>query len=129
MRDPKRIRKFCNELAALWERVPDLRFGQLISNAFDDCPNDPFVMEDNEMINVLKKYVDNVPMPKESEENDSKEDLLTPEEFAKEMQIIASCGYEEEFHSEADDLICRLLIALGYREGVEIFKKTPKRYA
>ena len=32
MRDPKRIRKFCNELADLWEsKCPDLRFGQIMA--------------------------------------------------------------------------------------------------
>ena len=34
MRDPKRIRKFCNELADLWEsKCPDLRFGQIMAYA------------------------------------------------------------------------------------------------
>lgn len=32
MKDPKRIRKFCNELADLWEsKCPDLRFGQIMA--------------------------------------------------------------------------------------------------
>ena len=32
MRDPNRIQTFCNELANLWRKVPDWRFGQFISN-------------------------------------------------------------------------------------------------
>lgn len=32
MRDLKRIDKFCDLLKEIWKRVPDWRFGQLISN-------------------------------------------------------------------------------------------------
>lgn len=33
MRDPTRIRKFCNQLADIWEvYCPDWRFGQLVEN-------------------------------------------------------------------------------------------------
>lgn len=32
MRDPKRIDEFCDLLKEIWKRVPDWRFGQLISN-------------------------------------------------------------------------------------------------
>lgn len=31
MRDPNRIKPFLNKFAELWEKYPDLRFGQLIS--------------------------------------------------------------------------------------------------
>lgn len=35
MRDPKRIKEFCNQLAEVWEKnYPDWRFGQLICNVF-----------------------------------------------------------------------------------------------
>ena len=38
MRDPKRIRKFCNELADLWEsKCPDLRFGQIMAYVSSKC--------------------------------------------------------------------------------------------
>lgn len=34
MRDIKRIDKFCHELAKMWKRTPDQRFGQLMINFF-----------------------------------------------------------------------------------------------
>ena len=56
---------------------------------------------------------------------------MTPDEFAEKMKKIIedTGGYEEAFHGEADDLMCELLVSLGYAEGVEIFKKQPKWYA
>ena len=54
MRDPKRIRKFCNQLADIWEsRCPDWRFGQLIMNVLTE---DPFYIEDDEMMEIIKRY-------------------------------------------------------------------------
>lgn len=57
MRDPKRIRKFCNRLARAWEMVPDWRFGQLMVNALGELNRDPFFPEDDEMIAHIEKYV------------------------------------------------------------------------
>lgn len=62
MRDPKRIRKFCNRLATAWELVPDLRFGQLLFNIFVQIKNegkDPFYLEDDSMIKRIEKYIEN----------------------------------------------------------------------
>lgn len=43
MRNKDRIRPFCERLAAAWERCPDLRFGQLIANAYaSEFDRDPF---------------------------------------------------------------------------------------
>ena len=60
MRDIKRIRKFCNELAGIWEEnVPQWRFGQLICNVFGQMAadgRDPFFPEENEMIDYFKNY-------------------------------------------------------------------------
>lgn len=53
MRDPKRIRKFCNELADIWEvKCPDWRFGQLLVNVID---RDPFFLEEEEMIHLFRQ--------------------------------------------------------------------------
>ena len=57
MRDPKRIRKFCNRLAAAWEMVPDWRFGQLVVNALGEMQRDPFFPEEDEMIEYIEGYV------------------------------------------------------------------------
>lgn len=62
MRDPKRIRKFCNRLATAWELVPDLRFGQLLFNIFVQIKNegkDPFYLEDDSMIQRIEQYIEN----------------------------------------------------------------------
>lgn len=62
MRDPKRIRKFCNRLATAWELVPDLRFGQLLFNIFVQIKNegkDPFYLEDDAMIKRIEQYIEN----------------------------------------------------------------------
>lgn len=56
MRDINRIRKFCNELASLWEIVPDWRFSQLICNVFSTLRHDPFFTEDDAMLQIFRDY-------------------------------------------------------------------------
>lgn len=62
MRDPKRIDTFCDELKAIWHRVPDWRFGQLMSNMFGEyvgeTGQDIFFTEDNEMMKFFRKFID-----------------------------------------------------------------------
>lgn len=61
MREPKRIRKFCDRLAAAWELAPDLRFGQLLSNIFvhtNGEGKDPFYLEDDSMIEQIEHYIE-----------------------------------------------------------------------
>ena len=54
MRDPKRIKKFCDELAEIWEsQCPDWRFGQLMCNVLT---RDPFYIEDDKMLELFKNY-------------------------------------------------------------------------
>ena len=64
MRDPKRIDKFCDLLKEIWKRVPDWRFGQLISNLgrqfrsdFEWTPGALFYMEDEEFMNELARIL------------------------------------------------------------------------
>lgn len=53
MRDPKRIRKFCNELADIWEEnCPDWRFGQLLVNVID---RDPWFLEEDDMMRLFRQ--------------------------------------------------------------------------
>lgn len=64
MRDIRRIRKFCNELADIWEEnCPDWRFGQLICNVFGQMAaegrRDPFFPEEDEMIKYFRNYFKN----------------------------------------------------------------------
>ena len=59
MRDVKRIKKFCDELATVWEKnCPDWRFGQMICNVFGEMAmeRDPFFPEEDEMIKFFKDY-------------------------------------------------------------------------
>lgn len=60
MRDVNRIYKFCNELAEIWAKVPDWRFGQLISNVLGDWQGkthrDIFFPEEDEMIQIFRDY-------------------------------------------------------------------------
>ena len=60
MRDPKRIDDFLNRLGECWKKVPDWRFGQLISNvkdfAYDDWPQDIFFIEDEQFIYYVEKF-------------------------------------------------------------------------
>lgn len=60
MRDIKRIRKFCNELATIWEtQCPDWRFSQLVLNVMESDEMDntmPFYVEDDEMMGFIKSF-------------------------------------------------------------------------
>ena len=60
MRDPNRIDNFCRTLAGYWHTVPDLRFGQLISNVFgayvSKTHRDIFFPEDDEFLKFFEEY-------------------------------------------------------------------------
>ena len=58
MRDPKRIDKFCDLLKEIWKRVPDWRFGQLISNLGRQLEWTRFYYaEDEEFMNELARIL------------------------------------------------------------------------
>lgn len=60
MRNPDRIKDFCDRLAECWRCVPDWRFGQLMSNVLGDYVNekrrDIFFPEDDEMIEFFEEH-------------------------------------------------------------------------
>ncbi len=56
MRNPNRIKPFLERLEKCWNKVPDWRFGQLMSNVLNSMPIDPFFPEDEEMIEYFEKY-------------------------------------------------------------------------
>lgn len=56
MRDKNRIKPFMEEITKYWEEVPDWRFGQLISNVLDMLTVDKFFLEDEEVLEVFRKY-------------------------------------------------------------------------
>ena len=55
MRDPNRIYEFCNQLAEVWSKVPDWRFGQLVVNVLG---TDPFYIEDDKAMECFKMFFD-----------------------------------------------------------------------
>ncbi len=58
MRDPNRIKPFCDDFATLWSRYPDLRFGQIMSNIARyvqmEYRKDMFFMEEDELMKIIK---------------------------------------------------------------------------
>lgn len=65
MRDELRIRPFLKEIGDLWENnASDWRFGQLISNVLLICTVDPFFLEDDETLEIFRRYF------KKEKEND-----------------------------------------------------------
>lgn len=57
MRDPKRIPETLKELEEFWKQVPNWRLGQVISNFSYELMgnNDPFYMEDKDLLEILKQ--------------------------------------------------------------------------
>lgn len=57
--------------------------------------------------------------------------IMNRKEFAREMKELEAKygGDKEVLHGAGDDLMCEMLKALGYGEGVEIFEKWDKWYA
>lgn len=58
-RDKNRIRPFCEELAALWEKKPHLRFGQIVSalpRYVKGRRCDLFYLEEDEALEALRRF-------------------------------------------------------------------------
>ena len=53
---------------------------------------------------------------------------VLPAEFADQMEALALDGDEEARHALMDELMCHVLISLGYKDGIEIFNRTDKYY-
>lgn len=58
MRDKHRIEPFLVELGELWEKYPDLRFGQLIANLQATISKNPdlFYTEDDQMLKAIRSF-------------------------------------------------------------------------
>ena len=59
---------------------------------------------------------------------------ITPEEFLKKLKAIKLKLYFREndlhaCHVEMDELLCKTLSSLGYDQGIEFFRMTPKWYS
>lgn len=73
MRNPKRIKTFCDVLAGKWEHLfPDWRFGQFMSNflgyVYSQAQIDIFFIEDDEMLDYLKEYLEDRKSEEEAED-------------------------------------------------------------
>ena len=62
--------------------------------------------------------------------------VMTPTEFLEALKEIDKMakrprGYDdlEQFHSDADDLMCEILRNLGYGDGVDFFENHERWYA
>ena len=63
--------------------------------------------------------------------------VMTPTEFLEALKEIDETTkrpgrqYDdlEQFHSDADDLMCKILRDLGYGEGIDFFENHEKWYA
>lgn len=55
---------------------------------------------------------------------------MSPRTFKDKMKKIAETDAhdKESIHGRMDDLMCELLADLGYKAGIDIFKKTDKWY-
>lgn len=61
MRNPDRIKPFCDKLAEIWEKeCPDWRFGQLICNIQSVFQNDLFYVEEYRMLQYLDEFFERV---------------------------------------------------------------------
>jgi hypothetical protein len=54
---------------------------------------------------------------------------LTPKEFKIKIKSLVNKDDYEKAHGEMDNILCDLLISLGYQAGIKIFKKQGKWYS
>lgn len=61
MRDPARIPRLLEKLQFYWERSPDFRLGQLVTNLA--ATKDPFYTEDDVIEGCLDEWIRRLPAP------------------------------------------------------------------
>lgn len=57
MRDLKRIALTLELIRQIWEKYPDWRLGQLLTNVFSPFENTPWFIEDDILIEALKNFL------------------------------------------------------------------------
>lgn len=57
MRDKSRIKPFLQEVSNIWEKYPDLRFGQLVMDVMQNS-NLLWTIEDDEMLEAFHEFDD-----------------------------------------------------------------------
>lgn len=63
MRNEKRIDEFLERFGKCWKKVPDWRFGQLLSNVLSTFPKDIFFPEEKEMIEFFEDFFEKQSTP------------------------------------------------------------------
>ena len=58
MRDIERIDVICDKLKEMWKKFPDWRFTQMIVNFMSYVGSDCFYMEDEEFIEKLNQFIE-----------------------------------------------------------------------
>ena len=53
------LEKFYSELKSIHTQHSELRFGQFIECVFYKLKSDPFYIEDDKMIEIIRRYYDN----------------------------------------------------------------------
>ena len=63
MRNPKRITPILATIREIWEQYPDMRLGQLLLNACPELENNPFYIEDDVVLDGLRKFAERCEFP------------------------------------------------------------------
>lgn len=58
MRDPNRISPILETIEAYWKESPDLRLMQLLLNAAETSKIDPYYLEDEALLTLLRRTYD-----------------------------------------------------------------------
>ena len=73
MRDPKRINKVLAAIGEVWEKNPDLRLGQLLSNVYRDPSL--YYIEDDKLVEEIKKYYSDLDISETIKANDKEYEI------------------------------------------------------
>lgn len=73
MRDPKRINKVLAAIGEVWEKNPDLRLGQLLSNVYRDPSL--YYIEDDKLVEGIKKYYSDLDISEIMKTNDKEYEI------------------------------------------------------
>jgi hypothetical protein len=65
---PEQQRAVVDRLLAAWLRMPDLRFGQLVSAAADRAEHDAFYIRDEALCEAVEALANGAPLPAETGE-------------------------------------------------------------
>lgn len=67
-RTPEQQRAIVDRILAAWLRMPDLRFGQLVSAAADRAEHDAFFIRDEALCEAVEALANRDPLPAETGE-------------------------------------------------------------